>query len=470
MFLFETLLLETPLRSHPEVALVDDDPGQLELLATVLVGEGIRVSRYLTGEALLDDLPQRLPDLFLLDLRLPGISGMELLAHMRDRYPKTPVILLTGEAEVTTAVEAMRGGAYDYLTKPVDRAHLVTTVRNALETSRLTRRVRKLERVASGAGYGGLVGRSPQMGDLFEELDRVAPSEVTVLIRGESGTGKELVARAIHANSGRSAGPFAAVNCAAIPEGLLESELFGHERGAFTGATAARSGLFERAHGGTLFLDELGDLPVQLQGGLLRAIQERSITRVGGAREIPVDFRLVVATHQDLEEMVAGGVFREDLFFRIAVFEVRIPPLRERPEDVRLLAEHFIRTQAPGREVQGLTRGALDALLAYPWPGNVRELENAIARALVTCGRQITADDLPRRIVEGAEVVARGVTGRPAEEASGGIPETLELEALERWAVEKAVARTEGNLTEAARLLGIGRTTLYRKLDRYGMR
>ena len=449
------------------MALVDDDPTQRAVLEALLHQEGLEVTAYPSGEALMDDLRVRLPDVFLLDLGLPGMSGMELLGRIQERYPHTPVILLTGRRDVPTVVEAMRAGAWDYLTKPAEDAEVVATVRNALQSSRMSRRLRSLERDVAGVGYGDLVGRSRAMLELFRELDRVAPSEVTVLIRGESGTGKELVARALHTHSGRGEGPFAAVNCGAIPEGLLESELFGHESGAFTGATRTRAGLFERADGGTLFLDELGDLPPSLQGGLLRAIQERAVTRVGGAREIPTDFRLVAASHRDLEAMTATGDFREDLFFRVAVFEVRLPPLRERPEDIPVLAEHFIRTLARGKIVTGLTRRALDRMLAYGWPGNVRELENGIARALVTCGREIDVGDLPRRITRPE---GRDPPPGPLPDGAAGPPDTLELSVLERWAVERAVEAAGGNLTEAARRLGIGRTTLYRKLDAWGLR
>jgi DNA-binding NtrC family response regulator len=473
-----------------EIAIVEDDGTQRTFLETLLGHEGFVVRSYGSAGELLHDLPERLPSIFLLDLHLPGMSGLELLDRIRTRYPHTPVVLLTSDGEVGTVVDAMRRGAYDYLTKPVAPPHLLATLRHALEASRLSRQLRALERERSGGGYGGLVGRSTAMRQVFGELDRVAPTEVTVLIQGESGTGKELAARALHAQSGRASGAFVAVNCAAIPEGLLESELFGHERGAFTGAIRARAGLFERAHGGTLFLDELGDLPLALQGRLLRVLQERTIVRVGGVEEIDTDFRLVCATHRDLEGLVARGGFREDLFFRVAVFELRLPPLRERREDIAGLVDYFVRTSsAGGREGgKGVTPEALEALLHHDWPGNVRELENAVTRALVTAGDRIEVRDLPPRIVDGRtggsaaspmELSGSGVgPGRtralPAPGASnprGPEPDRgeLNLRALEEDAIRRALETTGGNLTEAARLLGIGRTTLYRRLELYGI-
>jgi DNA-binding NtrC family response regulator len=454
--------------------IVDDDDALTTLLHRWLHLEGFAVRSYSDGEGMLEGLSSTLPACLLLDVNLPGIGGMEILEHVKDRHPVLPVILVTGESTVDMAVEAMRLGAYDFLTKPLDRAHLVTTVRNAVERGEMAVRITHLERESRGAGYGEIVGSAPAMQQLFRQMDRVALSDVTVLIRGESGTGKELVARALHEAGSRSAGPFQAVNCAAIPENLQESQLFGHEKGAFTGATERRIGSFEAADGGTLFLDELGDLSPEAQAKLLRAIQERRFTRVGGTKEIRSDFRLMAATHRDLEEMVSDGTFREDLFFRVAVFELTLPPLRERREDVSLLLEHFLERLHPAPPVPRVDRAALAHLLAYEWPGNVRELENAVQRMLVTCGDEIYPDDLPPRVRAGSGGAARSGGAGPAGRGDPGTgsaePETLNLKELERRTIIRALDVHEGSPTEAAKALGIGRTTLYRKMDEYGLR
>jgi two-component system response regulator HydG len=478
---------------------VDDDVVVHHAFASILDQEGYRVVVHERAEAALAALAEQVPDVLLLDLHLPGMGGLEALRAVLARQPHLPVVMVTAEAGVETVVEAMRLGAYDYLTKPLSQASLLTTVRNAMERRRLQLRLADLERAAVGGGYRGIIGRSQAMRDVFRELDRVAPSDVPVLITGESGTGKELVARALHASGPRAVGPLEVVNCAAIPENLQESELFGHERGAFTGAVNRRVGRFERADGGTLFLDELGDLAPEAQAKLLRAVQERRIQRVGGVEEIATDFRLVAATHRELESMVAAGTFREDLFFRVAVFEVEVPPLRRRRDDIPLLARHFVdrfhRSESPAPV---LTPAALELLQRYDWPGNVRELQNAIQRALVTCPGEIRVQDLPVRVREvGVRESARapsagdgrprqppetappgapgaaGPAGAPPEGARAvdpSPPASYRLEDAERAAVLRAVAAAEGNLSEAARLLEIGRTTLYRKLDGWGLR
>lgn len=492
------------------VVLVDDDPAITALVERWISSDGFECETFADAESAIQGFSQLLPDCLLLDLHLPGIDGMRALEIIHARHPMLPVIVLTADQTVETAVEAMRLGAYDYLTKPLDRTQLVTTLRNATQHQRMSLRLAQLEREAEGHGYPGIVGASPSMRDLFRQLDRVAPSDVTVLIRGESGTGKELVARAIHANSGRSGGAFVALNCAAIPENLQESELFGHEKGAFTGATSRRIGRFEQAHQGTLFLDELGDLALAAQAKLLRATQDQRFQRVGGTTEIESDFRLVAATHQDLEELVRTGGFREDLFYRVAVFEINLPPLRDRKEDIPLLVEALAQrywADRPGR-IPELSPAASSALMSHDWPGNVRELQNAVQRALVTCSDgQIRRTDLPPRIAgAGGFAAAQSVfrrgqadgtsatTSFSASEPSQALPgqspptvdsstpgqsrpsagelgsEPLSLREIERLAILDAMERTGGNVSEVAQQLGVGRTTLYRKLKEYGLR
>ncbi|MEM9068568.1 MAG: sigma-54 dependent transcriptional regulator [Myxococcota bacterium] len=436
------------------VALVEDDPDARILTMRWLEHAGYEVEPLESAEALFDALQTTLPDVLCLDLELPGLSGLETLRRLRKTHPQLPIIILTAHRDVDTVVEAMQRGAYDYLPKPLDRTKLMTTIKNAIEKLQLTLRVQHLERGQTD-DYSGMLGQSRAMRNLFRQIDRVAASDVTVLIHGESGTGKELVARALHEEGARKKHPFVAVNCAAIPESLQESELFGHEKGAFTGAEARRRGCFERADGGTLFLDEVAELSPTLQAKLLRVLQDRTFTRVGGETELRSDFRLVAASHRNLFGQVAEGAFREDLFFRIAVFELDVPALREREDDVILLANHFVRSGNP--EAQ-LTDRACQLIRGYAWPGNVRELENAIKRALVVCREgQIDADDFPRRI---------------REAAGSDIPRTgpVSMEDLERRALAEALERCDGNIGAVVKELGIGRTTVYRKLKKYGLR
>jgi len=453
---------------HSRVVLADEDPTQRAVLETLLHQEGFDVAAHPSVEALFADLRFRVPDAFLLSLDLPGIGGRPVLDRIRAGHPHTPVIVLTGPGDASrTAFEAMRAGAWACLARPTADTEVLATLRNALEASRMARRVRGLEREVAGVGYGRLEGRSRVMRALFRTLDRVAPSEVTVLIRGERGTGRDVLARALHDESGRRDGPFAVVRPGSIPEARQASELFGHEAGAVPAIPGARAGLLERADAGTLFLDGLAGLSAALRPELLRAVREGAVARVGSTREVPADVRLVVATSVGRDGTAGRGQGSDDLFARAWPFELTLPPLRERPEDIPLLAEHFIRRLDRGRSVRGLTRRALDRMLAYHWPENVRELEAVVARALVTCGREIDVSDLPRRLARGGE----GPAGSPGPGDVGeGPPDTLRLEELERWAVGRAVEAAGGNLTEAARRLGIGRTTLYRKLEVYGMR
>lgn len=401
--------------------------------------------------------------------------------------------MITATNEIDIVVSAMQRGAYDYLVKPVDKNKLLTTIRNAIKHREMQLRLLKLERALNRESFGNLVGESPAMRQLYGELEQVAASDVTVLIHGESGTGKELIARAIHDNSGRNAGPFVAINCAAIPQDLIESELFGHERGAFTGANTRRTGRFEQANGGTLFLDEIGELKLDVQAKLLRVLQERRFHRVGATDEVTVDFRLLAATHRDLRQRMMTGEFREDLYFRIAVFEVFVPPLRDRIGDIPPLAFWFARTiTTAGKTPQSIHPDAVACLEGYHWPGNVRELRNAIERALVVCrNSEIKVTDLPRWLTTHTThtppKISSSLSSLPAPFTPTPIvaestqptqpiqlpftpqPITLILEELERWAVSTAMQQTQGNISHAAKQLGISRSTLYRKLKQYNI-
>ena len=409
------------------------------------------------------------PDLVLLDLVMPGRSGFELLAEVGGRPAAPAVVVLTGTTNVATAVEAMKRGAADYLTKPFEVEALRIKVRQLLGRRELEREVQELRaRVESGDRVGGLLGRSEAMQEVFRTIRRVASSRATVLIRGESGTGKELAARAIHELGPRAQGPFVAVNCAGIPDALIESELFGHERGAFTDAGERRIGRFEAASGGTLFLDEIGELAAPVQAKLLRALQERRVDRVGGSAPIDVDVRVVAATHRDLERDVEAGRFRADLFYRINVVQLPLPPLRERREDVRLLASHFLaraRAEA-GRGPERISPGALAALERFPWPGNARELANAIERAVALSERDVLEpEDLPPGIKSAGRAEELRLSVRSGElgieAAAAGFEREILLDALERcgW-----------NQTRAAEQLRVTRRALKLKMDRHGLK
>jgi len=419
-------------------------------------------------DAGLSALAESPPDLILLDLVMPGRSGFELLEAVAKREPAPPVIVLTATKTVTTAVEAMKRGAADYVTKPFEVDALRIKIRQLLAHSALAEEVVRLrEAVAARDRLGNLLGRSDAMHEIFHAVRRVAPTRATVLVTGASGTGKELVARAIHDESERREGPFVTLNCAAIPESLIESELFGHERGAFTDAVERRVGKFEAAHGGTLFLDEVGELAAGVQAKFLRALQERRIERVGGTTSIDVDVRVVAATNRDLEREVADGRFREDLFYRLNVVPIALPPLSERREDIRPLAEHFLELARDevGRGPESLSRAAVAALERYPWPGNVRELENAIHRAVALAdGAVLDEVDLPANVLRASQVegLREAVqSGRLSfEEATRDFERALLLEALES---------ADWNQTRAAERLRITRRSLKLKMDRCGI-
>ncbi len=441
------------------VLLVDDEPLLLRSLQRILQAGGHRTALAASAAEALPILEEPSLDVVLLDLFLGDSNGLELLEHCRRSRPELEVIMMTGHASIESAVGCIRRGAFDYLAKPFDDIHRVrTTVDKALERRRLLRRNRELEEELRSQGTGQeLVGRSPRMRALARAVHSLRHNESHVLIQGESGTGKELVARAIHQMSPRAAETFVPVDCGALPQSIIESELFGHEKGAFTGAVGA-PGLFRMAEGGTLFLDEIGEIPAAVQAKLLRALQHKEVRPVGAASTVPVDIRVVSATHRNLADMVAEGGFRADLFYRLDVVRIEIPPLRERTEDIPLLVRHFLaryrRARNPIVEVE---EAALDALRAYPWPGNVRELENAIeSAAALAPGPALRLADLSLGLQRACSAAA------PAPEH---LP--LSLAAYERSALERALQECGGDATIAARRLGIGRSTFYRKMAKH---
>jgi DNA-binding NtrC family response regulator len=440
---------------------VDDEPAQLELLGGFLGKRGFSVSLAPDARAALTRFRREPFDLVLTDQKMPGLSGLDLLEAVRRQNPETPVLVMTAYGTIESAVAAIKAGAADYLTKPLNLDELLHRVEQARERQRLLTENRELrEALGERHRVEGIVGESGRMQEVLSLVRRVAPSHATVLIRGESGTGKELIAKAIHAASPRAAGPLVRVNCAALPESLLESELFGHERGAFTGAVATRKGRFELADGGSLFLDEIGDLPLHLQVTLLRVLQEHEFERVGSSQPIPVDVRVLAATHRDLEARVREGLFRDDLYYRINVVTVTLPPLRERREDIARLLDRFVAAFAAknGKAIRGFTREARDALLRYDYPGNVRELENLVERAVVlTRDDVIGLADLPLALVE----------PEPAGPEAPTLPAAVE--GLERRLIRQALAEAGGVQTAAAERLGISERVLRYKLRKLGL-
>jgi len=444
------------------IAILDDEQRMVDIIAMVLRREGYEVATFTRPMAALATLESQPFDLLLTDLKLPELSGVEVLRRARELEPELPVILITAHASVATAIDAMRAGAFDYVEKPFDNTELKTLVRRALDVNRLARENRYLRaELASRHPLDAIVAESPALHEVLDRVRRAARSPSTVLVSGESGTGKELIARAVHYHSDRVGGPFVAVNCKSLAAGVLESELFGHERGAFTGADRSRRGLFESAERGTLLLDEIGETTPEFQAKLLRAIQERRVQRVGASEERPIDVRIVAATNRDLRAEVAAGRFREDLYFRLAVIPIHLPPLRERPQDILPLARHFLAiwSQRLGRNIAELGEEVERRLLAHAWPGNVRELENAIERGIVLAGGdRLDVDDL--LLDEPAD---------PARDAArpGDLQAFLDAAARER--IEAALASAGGKRVEAARQLGIDRTTLYRLMRRHGI-
>jgi len=446
------------------VLVVDDEENIRVVLRTLLRKHGYEVVVAESGEAAMALIDGFGPDVILTDVRMPKMGGLDLLATLKAKqYPAT-VIVMSAYGNMDLAIEAMKAGAYDYVSKPFKPDEIVLALRKAEEREVLRRENRALkEQIQKESQFESILAKSAPMVDVFKTIAKIADFKTTVLITGESGVGKELVARAIHARGSRKNAPFVAVNCGAIPENLLESELFGHKKGAFTDATTDRRGLFEEADGGTLLLDEIGELPLALQVKLLRALQEESIRRLGEAKDTKIDVRIIAATHRDLTEETKAGRFREDLYYRINVLPIHIPPLRERREDIPLLIDHFVtRNNARlGTQITGLSTEAKKLLLDYSWPGNVRELENTIERAMVLCdGGVIEASDLPDRIREAMDPVQ-------VQLASGELSVKKTVHAIEQILIRRALQKTKGNRTRAAELLEISHRALLYKIKDY---
>jgi len=459
------------------VCLIDDDPHFCGVVSQYLEENDYDVEVFHSGADALEALTAWLPNVIFLDLDMPGLSGFEVHEKLQERFSRIPVVMITATDDLRTVVAAVKAGAFDYLVKPVQEARLITVTRNALDRQRLTEEIGELQRCGSEAGFMGMVGSSPVMMRLHSRIEQVAQNDVSVVIYGESGTGKELVARAIHDSSSRSRGPFISVNCSAIPDQLQEDEFFGHERGAFTGAHLQRKGRVELASGGTLFLDEVAELSPSLQATLLRVLEEKSFSRVGSSEECTSDFRLVAATHANLYEAVQNGAFREDLFYRIAVFELDVPSLRNRREDIPALATRFLREMVDQSDVDidaQLDVDTISALVAHDWPGNVRELRNAVQRSfVVSSGSRIQLCDLPERIAfssRSSHDSGRATDNTEANRDSGTVrlPAFNRFE-LEQVAIKQVLLECGGNVSKAARTLGISRATLYRRRKQYGM-
>jgi len=439
------------------ILIVDDELIVRQSLQSWFQEEGYSVDTVESGKEALEKLTQSEWDIFLLDIKMPGMDGLELQQKIKEIHPSASIIIMTAYASVETAVEAMKQGAYDYIVKPFDPDDLEHLIRNATERRQLvSENVRLREKIEELSRFNEIIGRSSATQRVLEQVSLVAGADTTVLIRGESGTGKELIARAIHAHSSRRYMPIVIVNCGALSEGVLESELFGHERGAFTGAHYRRKGKFEMADGGTLFLDEIADISLKTQVDLLRVLEEKSITRVGANKPTPVDFRLITATNKNIEALVSAGTFREDLYYRLNVFAITIPPLRERREDLPPLIQHFLAkySGSMNKPVSGVSEQAMNLLTSYEWPGNVRELQNAIERAVLVCKTsQIEPNDLPFQFNQATP-----------------IPNGKSLSDMERVHIKKILGETRWNISQAARLLDIDRVTLYNKIKRYQLR
>jgi DNA-binding NtrC family response regulator len=446
-----------------KILIVDDEEGLRRLLARVLGKEGFQAVAVGSGDEALAQIAAEDFDLVITDIQMPGMNGLELMRRLKEFDSALPVIVMTAYGTVENAVEALRIGAYDYLTKPFETDELRLTVAKALERERLLAENRYLhQELQERYGFSGIVGSSPVMQRLFEMASSVAASNASVLVSGESGTGKELIARSIHFNSQRKEKPFIVLNCAALSEGVLESELFGHEKGSFSGAVATKKGRFELAHEGTLFIDEVGEMSANAQVKLLRVIQEHEFERVGGTRTLPADVRIVAATNKNLEAAVRTGNFREDLYYRLNVINLQLPPLRERREDIEPLARHFLQKYAreTGKKVTDLSPRALTCLLGYEWPGNVRELQNVIERAVVLAkGTSLTPRDFPQGVHGGDEICLQ------MPERGGSLTDILED--LERQLIVQTLRREQGSQTRTADILGIKRTTLRYKMEKY---
>lgn len=444
------------------VLVIDDEPAHRLMVRVVLGDAGFRVLEADNGATGLNILRTKSVDVVLLDMRMPGMSGLEVLQRLREGGTFPPVIMLTAFGNVGSAVEAMKTGAFDYLSKPADNDELLAVVQKAAEHASLRRENRELKKQIGRMRETRIIGDSPDMRAVVELIEQVGPSEANVLILGESGTGKELVAQMLHEHSHRKNGPLVKVNCAALPENLLESELFGYVKGAFTGAAQDKPGRFQLAEGGTLFLDEIGELPLTLQAKILRALQERVVEPLGGIAPVSVDVRFIAATNRRLPDMIEKGTFREDLYYRLNVLEIRIPPLRERLEDIPLLADYLLRKlgQKNSKPLRSVSREFLEALMRYEWKGNVRELENVLERSLILCRDDILdVRDLPDHLRAPAESVA----------SSSSVLKESPLEAAERNALEDTLRKCGGHRERTAKALGISRRTLQYRLKKYGL-
>ncbi|NUQ63821.1 MAG: sigma-54-dependent Fis family transcriptional regulator [Pirellulales bacterium] len=465
---------------------VDDEPSTLHLFRRVFEAEDVTVATATSGEAGLRLFSEAGPDAVVLDVLLPDRTGLEVFREMHRLDPKVPVILITAGGTSDTAIEAMKLGAFDYLLKPLDFGRVRILLRRAFEIRRLMHEPVSVDPDMGKipAGHDAIVGRGPAMQEVYKAIGRVAPQTVTVLIRGESGTGKELVGRAIYHHSNRADGPFLAVNCAAIPETLLESELFGHEKGSFTGADRRRIGKFEQCSGGTLFLDEIGDMPLVLQSKILRVLQDQQFERVGGNQTIRTDVRIIASTNRDLEQMVAAGTFRSDLYYRLNVYTITLPPLGERPEDLPLLVDHFLvrANRELGKQIRSIAPDAMELLRVYPWPGNVRQLQSVLKQAaLRTAGPVLLADFLPDtvRLYHPAESPASPVPGSISIDWDRFLDQRLEsgtnqlydeaVNLLERMVITRVLRHTSGNQLQAAKILGITRSTMRAKMRQFGI-
>ncbi len=474
------------MNAKPWQVLVTDDEESLRfVLRHLLERQGCEVDEAADGAEAVEKARRKPYDLYLLDMKMPRLDGLAALRQIRGIYPDALAVMITAFGSEPHALDALKAGAYDYFSKPFDAEELRIILMRALEKQSLLRKVNELQQqVAGGGGRPRMIGSGPSMRIVFQMIERIAPHDVSVLITGESGTGKELVARAIHEAGPRAAGPFAAVNCAAIPEPLLESELFGHERGAFTGAACARPGRFEAAGGGTILLDEIGEMPLTLQAKLLRVLQEHTVQRVGSNDVRPVDIRVIAATNRDLKKMVAERQFREDLYFRINVVPLHLPPLRERLEDLPLLVNYFVGefNARFGKRIGGLSEEALARLARYGWPGNIRELENTLQRAMVLAtGTQIDLDALPDAVreahatAEGGgdlnQLIQENIGNLSEENFSVPLADRLEqiAGAIERRVIEAALDRCQGHRQETADLLKISRKSLHNKMQKYHM-
>ena len=453
-----------------EILYVEDDAVSGRLVQSIVEREGYRIRIVSSGQEFVKSLADNRPDLVLVDLHLPDASGLDLLAKSRYRYPEVPVIMVTASNSVSDVVNALKGGATDYVTKPVDHQRLMVSLTNALKMLRQQQDLAKLRSELSETyKLEHMIGSTPAMEDVRELIRQSAPSDATVLILGESGTGKELVARALHYSSPRFNKPFIDVNCAALTETLIESELFGHERGAFTSAISRRRGKFEQANGGSLFLDEIGDMPLSTQAKILRVLQERTFQRVGGEEKITVNVRVICATNRNLEQAVQSGSFRNDLFYRVNMFVIDVPPLRERAADVPALARHFlaIGSRSGRYTARSISDSALAALCEHPWPGNVRELQNAVERAMMICREEeVQIFHLPPAVLHGKPLDAQPV---PSVSASAGRNLVEAVESFERTMILDALEKCDWNKTQAARHLGVTRRILSYKITTLGI-